>query len=250
MKKYLFPLLVFLAFFSTAQAQLLTEVQDSSLAKRIEQPFYFRFGAGVRTSTGYKQMRNFYQEQGFDYLNLVDFTSIGMGIPLKGRFDLELNMDFPLLGGETMNVQLGNDAELSLRESQYAVHVLPGYRFWEGRYKSLILNGGLTFHLNQVEMVERLQNEFDFETGNRFTPRGSRSIPVFYHVQGALHAALTMRLQYPGSRRFRADQEIKLGFVSGLQESSWFVNPGQAVNTPMDRAQYIYLSGLFHLSYK
>lgn len=253
MKRHLlFLLLAAIIGLPASRAQLLTEVQDSSTI-RIDRRAYFKYGGGIRITTGYQQMRDFYKEQGFEDVGLNDFVSIGYVFPLKGKFDVELNMDLPFLSSEFSNVNLGNDRELSLTESQYAFHLLPGYRFWQGRYTSLVFHTGLTFQLSRAEMVERLSDDlasFDFSTGNISTPRGTRSIPLFFHFQGALHAAVTLKLSYPGSRRFRADQEIKLGFVSALNDRQWLISPGEGVNVPTDKVQYIYISGVFHFDFK
>jgi len=241
-RNFLLLLFAIIICLPTTQAQLLTEVADTT-RESDDLDFYVFGGTSIRWTPGYKEMRTFYEGQGFDYLNLFRLVKIGVGGDLGKRWIVDMVFDFSLDIDDPEDVNLGNEAILSLNENKTALHVLMGYRFWEKRYTSLYFQTGFTWQQNKVEMVERLQGEFDFTTANRFVPRGARSIPVFYHHQGAFHAAVKWKLSYPRSRYLGTDQDLQIGFVSALNAKPWSVSPGQSINTPMDRLQYIYMSG-------
>ncbi|MEL6675047.1 MAG: hypothetical protein AAFR61_22760 [Bacteroidota bacterium] len=244
------PLLMLLlsSFFwlPCTQAQLLTEIPDSTQSARDWQLF-ISGGTSLRLSTGYRGMRNVYEELGFDYLNISEFAVLGGGLLFKDRLRVEMNLDLPLSATDTDDIRLAADTLLSLKEKKYTAHLLLGHKIWGRRFESVYLHAGMSFQLGSVEIVERIEGDFDFQHAVRPLPKGSRSLPNFFHVQGAFHAAITWKLDYPRSIFLGTDQDIRFGFVSGLPTRSWVLASGELSNGPMDRVQYFYMSGSIYL---
>lgn len=249
MKANLLFLLACILWLPTSYAQLLTEIRDSTIdtnIKDFDSDGYLAIGHTARFNLGYRQMRDFYKTQGFDYFNLQDFASIAAGLRFKENYYVSLGVDLSFQSNSPDDIELFNDHILSLHERNAAVHLLLGYRFWQKRHQSLIFHVGASFLQNRAEIVERRPQDFDFTTANINVPEGVRSWPVFIHRQGAIHVALQVKLSYPRQRWLSTDAEMKIGFVSGLTTKQWTTEPGQATNTPIGRAQYIYISGLYH----
>lgn len=243
-------LLLFLAAIlwqHSAQGQLLTEIQDSTedVRENYDPDFFVALGSSIRGVTGYGQMRNYFEDQGFDLFNFQGFYSFGAGLRFANNFYLNLGLDHSFQDNDPLDVEFRNGNVLSLEERKTALHILLGYRFWQKRFTSFIFNMGFSWQQNRAAITERPAVDFDFNTSN-LPADGVRSWPVFFHRQGAIHCALQLKLSYPRPRWWSTDMEMKIGFVSGLRSKPWSVEPGQAFNTPSDRAQYIYISGLYH----
>lgn len=245
----LFLLLIGIVWSPSAHTQLLTPIADTINNARPDVSalrHYAAVGLSSRVTSGYRQMRNFYSDQGFDNFFLDQVLTFGAGFRLGDRYHFELSFDRTFEDDlEEVNLS-SNGHTLSLQERQFAVHFLLGYRFWEKRYRSLIFHAGFSWLQNRGEIVERRPQEFDFSTANIDVPEGVRSWPAFIHQQGALHLAVQLKLSYPRPRWWSTDLEVKLGFVSGLSRKLWSVDPGQAINSPMDAGQYFYISSLYH----
>jgi hypothetical protein len=232
----------------SAQGQLLTEIQDSTedVRENYDPDFFVALGHTGRVVLGYKQMRNYFEDQGFDLLNLQEFFTFGAGFRFANDFYLSLGIDQSFRDNDPRDLELRNGNVLVLEERKNALHLLLGYRFWQKRYTNLVFNLGFSWQQNRATITERPDVDFDFNAINPPNPEGVRSWPVFFHRQGALHCAIQVKFNYPRRRWWSTDGEINLGFVSGLNSKPWTVEPGQAVNTPTDRVQYIYISGLYH----
>ncbi len=245
--KLLLLLLVGLITLPRAYTQVLTEIRDTTTTREMyEADQYIGLGLTARVELGYRGMRDFYEEQGFNYFGLQEYATAGVGFRIKERFHLNLAYDHLLDSNEAEDVEYSNGTILSLNERKQAVHVLAGYRVWQKRHESLIVHAGFSWLRNRVQIVERFPNDFDFNTANLNNPRGVRSWPMFIHQQGALHIALQLKIRYRRAIWWSADQELKLGFVSGLRAKSWRVEPGTAVDAPSDVGQYLYISGVYH----
>ncbi|NRB52262.1 MAG: hypothetical protein HRU41_31600 [Saprospiraceae bacterium] len=250
MKIHLLLLLIAgVIYLPTTQAQLLTPIPDTSNNTRPDVNVlrhYAAVGFSSRVTSGYRQMRSFYSDQGFDNFFLDQVLTFGAGFRLGDRYHLELSFD-RTFDDDLEEVNLSSNGHtLSLQERQFAVHLLLGYRFWEKRYRSLIFHAGFSWLQNRGEIVERRPQDFDFTTANIDVPEGVRSWPAFIHQQGALHLTIQLKLSYPRPRWWSTDLEVKLGFVSGFNAKSWSVDPGQALNVPRDTGQYFYISSLYH----
>lgn len=242
-------MLVGITCLPTAHTQLLTPIPDTTnyaQANERDKAHYIAIGFTARAASGYRQMRDFYNRQGFDDLYLEEVVTLGAGFRFGDRYHLEVSLDRSFTN-DIEDVQIASNGHiLSLRESKVAINFLLGYRVWQKRHQSLILHAGLSWLQNRGEILERRPQEFDFDTANINVPQGVRSWPAFIHQQGALHLAVQLKLSYPRPRWWSTDTELKFGFISGLNSKSWSVDPGQAQNLPSDRAQYFYISGLYH----
>ena len=231
----------------SAQGQLLTEIQDSTenVRENYDPDFFVALGYAGRGVLGYQQMRNYSKELGFEPIDLQEFYSFGAGFRFANDFYLSLSIDQSYFDNDPEDIRLRNGNVLSFDERKDAIHLLLGYRFWQKRYTSLLFNLGFSWQQNRVEITERPAVEFDFNANN-LPNEDVRSWPVFFHRQGAVHCAITLKLSYPRPRWWSSDGELRLGFVSGLNSKPWTVAPGQVINAPTDRVQYIYISGLYH----
>ena len=250
MKTHLLLLLLSgIMWLPTAYSQLLTPLPDTTNntgPELIDLNHFIAVGLTTRVTSGYRQMRNFYRKQGFDNLFLHEVGTLGAGFRLWDRYLLEVSFDRSF-SNDLEEVEFSSNGHtLSLRENQVAIHFLLGYRFWQKRHQSLFFHAGFSWLQNRGEIVERRPQEFNFDTANIDVPQGVRSWPAFIHQQGAFHLAIQLKLSYPRPRWWSTDAELKFGFVSGLKAKSWSVDPGQALNTPKDTAQYFYISGLYH----
>ncbi|MBX2870743.1 MAG: hypothetical protein KTR30_01550 [Saprospiraceae bacterium] len=250
MKTHLLLLLLFgIGWLPIAHTQLLTPIPDTTTHTRPDKSalnHHFAVGLSNRVVSGYRQMRDFYASRGFDNLFLEELVTLGAGFRLSDRYHLELSFDQSIID-DVEDVEWRSRGNfLSLNENEFAIHLLFGYRFWQKRHQSLIFHTGFSWLQNRGEIVERRTQDFDFETANIDVSQGVQSWPVFIHQQGAIHLAIQLKLSYPRPRWWSTDLEMKLGFVSGLKAKSWSVDPGQALNAPMDRGQYFYISSLYH----
>lgn len=250
MKTHLLLLLLAgIAWLPTAHTQLLTPIPDTTNANKPELSdvnHYAAVGFSSRVTSGYRQMRDFYDSQGFDNFFLDQVLTFGAGFRFGDRYHLELGFD-QTIDDDLDEVRLSTSGHtLTLREKKFAAHLLLGYRFWQKRHQSLIFHTGFSWLQDRGEVIERRPQDFDFSTANIDMPEGVRSWPAFIHQQGAIHLALQLKLSYPRPRWWSTDLEVKLGFVSGLGRKSWKVDPGQALNGPRDTGQYFYLSSLYH----
>ncbi|MEL7422642.1 MAG: hypothetical protein AAFN81_06610 [Bacteroidota bacterium] len=232
-----------------AHTQVLTPIPDTTIQiDTVVQDFdsYVAVGLTARVNLGYQEMRRFYEEVGFDYLNLLEYVTAGFGLRYKQNihFNAAFELSFP--GDDTEDVELANSHTLSFQERGVAIHLLLGYQFWQKRHKSLIFHTGWSWLSNRTEIVERRPQAFDFNTANIDVSEGVRSWPAFIHRQGALHVALQLKMSYPRPRWWSTDLDLKLGFVTGLNRKQWSVEPGPGLNIPVDVGQYLYISGTYH----
>ncbi len=245
----LFLLLIGIVWSPTAHTQLLTPIPDTTNNRRPDVNafrHYAAVGFSSRVTSGYRQMRDFYSDQGFDNFFLDEVLTFGAGFRFGERFHLQLSFD-RTFDDDMEEVKISSSGHtLSLQEKKFAVHFLLGYRVWQKRHQSLIFHTGFSWLQDRGEIVERRSQDFDFNTANIDVSQGVRSWPAFIHQQGAIHLAAQLKLSYPRPRWWSTDLEIKLGFVSGLRAKSWSVDPGQALNGPRDTGQYFYISSLYH----
>lgn len=243
-------LLASLMYFPNTHAQLLTPIPDSTNYAESEVSdldYYVAAGFTARYITGYQEMYNFYEKQGFDLFRAQEFYYLDVGLSYKKRFYFDLNFDASVSNNNSPNdLNIGNNKTLSLLERQQAIHLLLGYRFWQKGHQSLIVHGGVSWLQNRGEIIERRAQDFDFETANINVAEGVRSWPEFIHRQGAIHIALQLRLKYPKPRWWSRDVDLKIGFVSGLKTKSWSIEPGQTLNAPNDNAHYVYMSSAYY----
>ncbi|MEL7220932.1 MAG: hypothetical protein AAGJ93_06405 [Bacteroidota bacterium] len=249
MKKNLLLLIAGLLWLSTAHTQLLTPIPDSTNYTEPEtttSDYYILGGYSINVNTGYQQMHDFFERQGFDVSWGQEIWRLGAGTRQWDRFyfDLEVGQSFD--NNNTENVELFNSHVLSLRRKQTNLHFMLGYQFWQKRHKSLIFHTGISLLQNRVEITERRPQDFDFNTANIEVPTGVRSWPEMLHRQGALHLALQIKLRYPRPRWWSREVDLKFGFVSSINTKAWSVNPGQGLNVPNDRAQYFYMSSAYY----
>lgn len=227
-------------------AQVLTEIQDTDTEVR-KSPYYIIAGYNIRADFGYQQMREFYEGQGFDDISILqDHGLIGGGLLFGKGFSVELLGE---LGGDSDEIRSG-DSELSLTRGNLGLHALLGYRVWETERKSLTLQAGLSGLGSAIRIIEQRPGTFDFNDVNAGDVPMVRSWPTFTHWQGGLHFALQYKLSYPRSVWGSSDVDLRLGYVMAQRSKEWSVDPGQAVNIPTDRAQYLYFGATYHFFFR
>ena len=241
-RNLLLVLLIGIIWLPTTHAQLLTEIRDTTTSELQKSRFYLITGTSFRVSQGYSQMKKFYERQGFE-TPLPLFLHLGGGGNIGERFSVEFLME---AGYDSDDRDFQNGTRSSLEEGSLGLHALLGYRFWQKRHTSLVLQGGVSGLFRSVSITEQRPETFDFNNVNTSDAPVVRNWPYFTHRQGALHLALQLKLSYPRPRWWSTDIDLKIGFVSGLNSKSWSVNPGQGLNVPIDNAQYFYLSSAFH----
>ena len=242
MTRNLLLLLLSLLWLPTLQAQLLTEIRDTT-SELNRSRVYLMTGSAFRFDLGYSQMKQFYESQGFD-TPLPLFISLGIGGVLSERVSLELFME---AGFDSDVREFRDGSRSSLEEGSLGMHALLGYRLLQHRKNSLLIQAGVSGLFRIVRISQQLPETFDFNNVYSADAPSVRNWPSFNHGQGALHVALQYKLKAPGPRWWTNDVDLKIGFVSGLNARSWSVNPGNGLNIPVDNAQYVYFSSALHL---
>ena len=242
----LLSLFATLIWLPNAHAQVLTEIQDTNTELR-KSPYYVILGYSIRADFGYQQMRDFYEGQGFDDISVLENHGvIGGGLLFGDGFSVELLAE---LGADSDETRSGL-SELSLNKANLGLHTLLGYNVWKAERKRLFLQAGLSGLGSIVSINEQRSGTFDFNDVNAANAPMVRSWPTFTHWQGGLHFALQYKLSYPRSALGSSDLDIRLGYVTAQRSKEWSLDPGQGLNIPTDRAQYLYFSATYHFFFR
>ena len=245
-------LLTSILCFPTAQAQLLTEIQEPDEVEIERSKFYIPVGYYIRQDLGYDQMRDFYQGLGFDDIESLQLNpALGFGYLLGDRFSAELLGEF---GFQSDQRDLSDGTELSMSYATLGLHGLIGYSILQGnperQFQNLVLQTGLSGIITGFRINEQAPGNFDFENPYASGRPIVNSWPTVSHTQAALHLALQFKFRTPRALIGGSDLDLTLGYVSGLQDKSWSVDPAQGLNTPVDRAQYLYMRATYHIFFR
>lgn len=82
-----------LLWLPTAHTQSLTTIPDTASKEAYDPDSYVAIGLTGRVILGYQQMRDLYEGQGFESLRLQEFVTIGLGLDLGDRFNLNFGFD-------------------------------------------------------------------------------------------------------------------------------------------------------------